>query len=228
MRERSDEAGSTAAADEKSGGREHHRCPRTRREMFRCCSGSDSGNDSRLPSERDEHHDRIGAAVCKRLGEASGEKWLHVVRRDAGVRVFRPEWLELGSKHTQVPVGLSTDTQESTYASLHFRPVAEPNETDAETRFRYALRLKVPDPAFSEMNARVPAAIRAVNNSVPDDGQYTLQIKTSGTLPAIRDDGEIPDDVSKWYVRRMAPYVRAIDRVIRPNLVFRSAPNSAA
>ena len=60
----------------------------------------------RLPSERDDYHDHLGAAVCKRLSDAPGGKWIHVVRRDVYTRVFRQEWLQLGSKQTQPPLGL--------------------------------------------------------------------------------------------------------------------------
>ena len=172
----------------------------------------------RLPSERDEHHERIGLAVCKRLSDTPGGRWIHVVRRDAYVRVFREEWLQLGSKTSQTPVGLSSSGRdESTYAALHFRIVAEPAETDADTRFRYVLRLKGPAP-LSPASKAVADAIRGLKDKVPDDREYTIVLRSKATLPPIQEDGEVPDDVLAWYLRRMAPYIQAIDQVITPNV----------
>jgi len=115
-------------------------------------------------------------------------------------------------------VGLPIQGQQSTYPTLHFRLVAEPAENDAEMRFRYVLRLKGPNPSSSDANAAVANAIRALNERVPDHREYTIVLRSTATLPAIREDGEVPDDVMAWYLRRMATYVHAIDEVIKPKM----------
>jgi hypothetical protein len=98
---------------------------------------------------------------------------------------------------------------------LHFRLVAEPSDTDAETQFRYVLRLKGPGPTSTSECAIIADAIRTVNEKVPADKQYTLALKSGGKHTAIPEDGEVPDDVLDWFFRHMAPYVQAIDRSIK-------------
>lgn len=169
----------------------------------------------RLPSERDEHMERLGQAMGGRLSREYGGEWLHVVRRDVYVRVFRVEWLALGSKEAPSIIGLSAeDRRQRAYPPLHFRLIVEPVESDVETNFLYALRLKLPDPSVSRQRARLADAMRALHDAVPRDKEHTLRVKSSSGLPPITEDGDVPDDVVDWFCRHMTPYVNVIDRCV--------------
>jgi PD-(D/E)XK nuclease superfamily len=178
----------------------------------------------RLPSERDDYHDHLAVAVCKRLSEAPGGRWTHVVRRDLYARVFRVQWLRLGSMQVQPPLGLSTGNEQCSYPPLHFRLVAESEETDVEMHFRYVLRLKGPDPSASAESAAVASAIRALDEEVPRDKQYTIGVTSTSTLPPIGEDGDVPDDVASWFVRKMAKYIAAGDGVMAPSTLRPDQP----
>ena len=60
-------------------------------------------------------------------------------------------------------------------------------------------------------------AIHGLKDKVPDDREYTIVLRSKTTLPPIQEDGEVPDDVLAWYLRRMAPYIQAIAQVIKPS-----------
>ena len=46
--------------------------------------------------------------------------------------------------------------------------------------------------------------------------RYTIPLKSTATQPPIAEDGEVPDDVASWFVKNMAKYIAAVDRVITP------------
>jgi hypothetical protein len=69
---------------------------------------------------------------------------------------------------------------------------------------------------LSPTSKAVAGALRGLSDKVPDDREYTIVLRSKATLPPIRDDGEVPDDVLAWFLRRMTPYIQAIDHVLKP------------
>ncbi len=113
--------------------------------------------------------------------------------------------------------GISTvrgGTRTNGSASIHPTSRSASRAHSATSRNRGSLGAVGPDPTSSSAAGHVSDAVRQPNDKVPKRKQYSLFIKSSSRLPAMSDEGAVPDDVLGWFVRRMDPYVHAIDRVI--------------
>jgi hypothetical protein len=166
----------------------------------------------RLPSERDEMHASLGqAAVGAFLDHFKGD-WRFSVRRDRHARLYRPAWGKLGTRKDRPIIGLEPPV-DWTYAAAHLRLSTEVPDTDAETLYRYTVRLRVDTRHAPKLGRAVAKALARAGFSVPDRNQFTIGLKSTAKLPPVIDK---PDSVSGWIVRLkpVRDAVSALDSVL--------------
>jgi hypothetical protein len=173
----------------------------------------------RLPSKRDESHAYIGSRVAEHLEKRCGGPWQSVVRRDRYACVFRPGWLDLGSYETDQIVGLTQVPElPPTYPRVHFRLVADSEETDVGERFSYRIRLKVDiaeNPVCGKSLVRALKTVASLKSKLPTRTQFTLPLKSTSRLPPIIGDNpeDVPDDVVDWFATHTEELVPVVDSV---------------
>ncbi|MGH9198526.1 MAG: PD-(D/E)XK nuclease family protein [Acidimicrobiia bacterium] len=167
----------------------------------------------RLPSERDELHAMLGSATVAAFSQHLGGEWRFSVRRDSYARVFRPAWKALGNREDDPIMGLEAGT-DWTYAPAHFRLSADMPDTDGDGRYDYVVRLRVDTRHAAKRHKAVTRALsRIAGFDLPEEGQRTVQLKSTNRLPSVLDK---PDTVTDWIMRlpRVSDAIKALDSVL--------------
>lgn len=167
----------------------------------------------RLPSETDDRHAALAAALCTQLSATFGPPWRFAIRRERYVRVFRPCWSSLGFTDADPVLGLSdADYAASRYPHAHFRLTARPDDDTAE-RWLYIAKLRLDtrrDDALGNRLRQDLIGAGFLRSDQLDQQQLTPPLKQTAKLPGTDVDAP-PDAVVRWFFQQLEQLVPLLD-----------------